>query len=34
VLDGLVLVDLDRVEPAILARYMGKDEARAFLTPV
>jgi putative hemolysin len=31
VLDGLVLVDLDHVEPAILSRYMGKSEARAFL---
>jgi putative hemolysin len=31
VLDGFVLVDLDHVEPAILARYMGKSEARAFL---
>jgi putative hemolysin len=34
VLDGLVLVDLDHVEPAILSRYMGKNEARAFLTRV
>jgi putative hemolysin len=32
VLDGLVLVDLHDVEPAILSRYMGKREARAFLT--
>jgi putative hemolysin len=31
VLDGLVLVDLDQVEPAILSRYMGKVEAQAFL---
>jgi len=31
VLDGLVLVDLDHVEPAILSRYMGKAEAHAFL---
>jgi putative hemolysin len=30
VLDGLVLVDLDRVEPSILARYMGRAEAHAF----
>ena len=30
VLDGLVVVDLDDVEPAILARYMGRDEAAAF----
>ncbi len=35
VLDGLVLVDLDHVEPAILSRYMGKSAARTFLaTPV
>jgi hypothetical protein len=31
VLDGLVVVDLAEVEPAILARYMGRTEARAFL---
>jgi putative hemolysin len=31
VLDGLVLVDLDHVEPAILSRYMGKMDAQAFL---
>jgi len=30
VLDGLVLVDLADVAPAILSRYMGKAEARAF----
>ena len=30
VLDGLVVVDLDDVEPAILARYMGRAEAEAF----
>jgi putative hemolysin len=30
VLDGLVLVDLDHVEPAILSRYMGKVDAHAF----
>jgi hypothetical protein len=30
VLDGLVLVDLDHVDPAILSRYMGKREAREF----
>ena len=30
VLDGLVVVDLDEVEPAILARYMGRAEAAAF----
>ena len=34
VLDGLVLVDLDHVEPAILSRYMGKVEAHAFLARV
>lgn len=31
VLDGLVLVDLTTVEPAILNRYMGKDAAASFL---
>jgi hypothetical protein len=30
VLDGLVVVALDEVEPAILARYMGRDEAATF----
>ena len=30
VLDGLVVVDLDDVEPAILTRYMGKEAAAAF----
>jgi hypothetical protein len=30
VLDGLVVVDLDDVEPAILTRYMGREEAAAF----
>jgi hypothetical protein len=30
VLDGLVLVDLDDVEPNILARYMGKSHLRVF----
>lgn len=30
VLDGLVVVDLDDVEPAILARYMGRGAADAF----
>jgi putative hemolysin len=30
VLDGLVVVDLDDVEPAILGRYMGREEAAAF----
>ncbi len=32
VLDGLMLVDLAEVEPAILARYMGREEAARFLT--
>jgi putative hemolysin len=31
VLDGLVLVDLDEVEPALLARYMGREAASAFV---
>jgi putative hemolysin len=31
VLDGLVVVDLADVAPAILARYMGRSEAHAFL---
>jgi putative hemolysin len=31
VLDGLVVVDLGEVEPAILSRYMGRSESRAFL---
>jgi putative hemolysin len=31
VLDGLVVVDLVDVEPALLARYMGREESRAFL---
>ncbi|MGH9312016.1 MAG: hypothetical protein ACRD1S_02345, partial [Vicinamibacterales bacterium] len=31
VLDGLMLVDLAEVEPAILGRYMGRDEAERFL---
>lgn len=31
VLDGLVVVDLADVEPALLSRYMGRAEARAFL---
>jgi len=30
VLDGLMVVSLDDVEPAILARYMGRTEAAAF----
>jgi len=31
VLDGLVLVDLRRSDPALLARYMGKADLTAFL---
>ena len=31
VLDVLILVDLRKTEPRILARYMGRDGARAFL---
>jgi hypothetical protein len=31
VLDGLVVVDLSDVEPAILSRYMGRLEASTFL---
>jgi putative hemolysin len=31
VLDGLVIVDLADVEPALLARYMGREESTAFL---
>ncbi|MBV8206001.1 MAG: lysophospholipid acyltransferase family protein [Acidobacteria bacterium] len=31
VVDGLVLVDLRKTNPAMLARYMGKDGAAAFL---
>lgn len=30
-LDALVLVDLARTEPRLLARYMGKDETEVFL---
>jgi putative hemolysin len=30
VLDGLVVVDLAEVEPAVLARYMGRADAAAF----
>ncbi len=30
VLDGLILVDLTQVAPAILVRYMGRDNAAAF----
>ncbi len=31
VLDGLILVDLDHVEPAVLSRYMGKSALVTFL---
>jgi putative hemolysin len=31
VLDGLIVVDLADVEPAILSRFMGRTEARRFL---
>ena len=31
VLDGLILVDLTQVPPAVLVRYMGKPNAQAFL---
>jgi hypothetical protein len=31
VLDGLILVDLTRVQPRILTRYMGADGLEAFL---
>ena len=31
-IDGLVIVELDQVDPRILGRYMGKDAAREFLT--
>lgn len=31
VLDGLILVDLNRTEPKMLERYLGKDGARSFL---
>ncbi len=30
-LDGLILVDLTKTEPKLLGRYLGKDEAAAFL---
>lgn len=30
-LDGLMLCDLTQVEPAVLVRYMGRDNAAAFL---
>jgi len=33
-LDGLIVVDLADVDPAILSRYMGRAEARAFLDRV
>jgi putative hemolysin len=31
VLDGLIMVDLRQIEPAVLARYMGKSGSAAFL---
>ena len=31
VLDALMLLDLTKVEPAILARYMGRDPLQNFL---
>ena len=31
-LDGLILVDLKKTDPRILARYMGKEEAQEFRT--
>ena len=31
VLDGLMLVDVTRVEPKVLRRYMGKDAAEQYL---
>jgi hypothetical protein len=34
VLDGLIVVDLADVDPAILPRYMGRTEAREFLSVV
>jgi hypothetical protein len=30
-LDGLIVVDLTRTEPRLLARYLGRAEAEAFL---
>ena len=30
-LDGLILVDLTKTEPKLLERYLGKNEAAAFL---
>jgi hypothetical protein len=34
VLDGLIVVDLADVHDAILARFMGRAESRAFLDAV
>jgi len=31
VLDGLIVIDLRKTDPKILAKYMGKSQARAFL---
>jgi hypothetical protein len=30
-LDGLIMVDLRQIEPAVLARYMGKSGSAVFL---
>ncbi|MBL8222974.1 MAG: GNAT family N-acetyltransferase, partial [Bryobacterales bacterium] len=32
VVDGLIVVDLTRTEPRLLERYLGRDEARHFLS--
>lgn len=32
VLDGLIMVDLTRTDPAVLARYMGHEQSAAFLS--
>jgi len=34
VLDGLLVVDLTEVEPVLLERFMGREDARAFLASV
>ena len=31
-LDGMIIVDLLQVEEKVLAKYMGKDQARAYLS--
>jgi len=33
VLDGLIVVDLRQTEPAVLERYMGKEDAARFRQP-